>query len=79
MMDTTNTTGEQVLVVDDEPTLCEIIGNVLKAEGYKPIICTHPREALVASEQESFDLAFIDIKLPEMSERVAPASPAMPA
>lgn len=67
MADTNETTAEHILVVDDEPSICRMVAKVLKSEGYEPIICTHPREALTVAERETFNFAFIDIKLPEMN------------
>jgi len=57
----------KVLVVDDEPALCEMVAKLLRSEGYKPTACTHPREAIKTSIEDHFDLAFLDINLPEMS------------
>ena len=66
-MGTRRPPGIRVLVVDDDSSLCQLLGEVLRAEGYQPIICTHPRDALAVSEQETFGLTFLDLKLPEMS------------
>ena len=56
-----------ILVVDDDPAISRLLTVALKAEGYKTIPCIHPLEALAASDQNIFDLAFIDINLPDMS------------
>ena len=58
---------EKILVVDDERSICQLVGQVLQSEGYEPIICTHPRDAIKVSELETFGLAFVDINLPEMT------------
>jgi two-component system, NtrC family, sensor histidine kinase HydH len=58
---------EKVLVVDDDPALCELVSQVLRLEGYEPILCLHPDAALAAATEESFGLVFIDINLPEKS------------
>jgi len=58
---------KKVLVVDDEPTICEIIAKVLRGEGYYPLVCHSPFEALELSESEFFDLAFVDINMPGMN------------
>ena len=58
---------EKVLVVDDELSLCQMISKVLNNEGYQPIVCQSPNEALAATENEIFGLAFLDINLPEMN------------
>ncbi len=59
--------AERVLVVDDDLSLCQRLGEILTANGYLPVICTHPRDALIFSKQETFVLAFIDLNLPEIS------------
>jgi two-component system sensor histidine kinase HydH len=56
-----------ILVVDDDPAMCQMLGEVLTEEGYRPIVCLQPQDALLASRQESFQLAFVDIHLPGMS------------
>ncbi len=58
---------ESVLIVDDESWICEIVAEVLRAEDYKPSAFTDPKEALEASERQSFALAFIDINMPDMN------------
>jgi PAS domain S-box-containing protein len=59
--------NEDVLVVDDELLICKLVGEVLTAEGCRPVLCNHPQEALRAARHQGFDLAFIDINLPEMT------------
>ena len=59
--------SERILVVDDEPSICRMVAKVLKAEGFEAVVCTSPREALEATKGENFGLAFVDIRLPEMS------------
>ncbi len=66
-MEARNLIAERVLVVDDDLSLCHKLGEVLTASGYQPIICTHPRDALIVSKQENFVLAFLDLALPEIS------------
>lgn len=67
MAETEKNGAELVLVVDDEPSICRMVSKVLQGEGFDPIIATHPREALAVSEEQNFHLAFVDIRLPEMS------------
>lgn len=66
-MDIIEAKEEKILVVDDDPAIYQLLDKVLETEGYKPVICSHPHEALAASEKEDFDLAFVDIRLPAMS------------
>lgn len=56
-----------ILVVDDDPSIGILLADALKVEGYQTMICTHPQDALAVSEQKSFELALIDINLPDMS------------
>ena len=56
----------KVLVVDDEPAICHLVADVLDSEGYKPVTCNHPTEAIAAAERELFHLAIVDIRLPGM-------------
>lgn len=60
-------TQEKILLVDDDPSICKFLAEAVRREGYDPIICSNPRDALVLSERESFDFAFVDINLPDMS------------
>jgi PAS domain S-box-containing protein len=66
-MEARKLTGVRVLVADDDPSTSRMLAEVLRTEGYQPIICTHPREVLAVYEQEAFGLAFLDLNLPEMS------------
>jgi len=59
--------NERILLVDDDPSVCYLLAKVLSSEGFEPVMCTHPKDALAACENETFKLAFIDIRLPEMN------------
>jgi len=61
---------DTVLVIDDEPSVGRVIVEFLQQEGYCPIFCTHPREALECSQENAFKLAFVDVNLPDMSGMV---------
>jgi len=67
MMETTKSNGQHILVVDDDPSIGGLLTQRLQAEGYHPVICTHPKDAVTISERETFALAFVDINLPDMS------------
>ncbi len=62
--------GNTVLVIDDEPSVGRVIVDFLQQEGYHPIFCSHPREALEYSQKNTFRLAFVDVNLPDMSGMV---------
>jgi DNA-binding NtrC family response regulator len=56
----------KVLVVDDDPSICKTVGLLLEDHGYSPKAFSEPREALEAADQESFQLALVDLRMPSM-------------
>lgn len=56
----------RVLVVDDDTALAEMIGIVLRGEGYEPSFCADGSEALAAFRDERPDLVLLDLMLPGM-------------
>ena len=58
----------RILVVDDEPSICDILQQVLLKLGY-PLVETafSGSEALKKIKNQSFDLAFVDLKMAEIS------------
>jgi two-component system, NtrC family, sensor histidine kinase HydH len=61
------TQGLNILVVDDDPLAGRMIANLLTSEGHPPTLFSDPKEAIRLAEKENFNLAFIDIEMPEMS------------
>lgn len=61
-----NITGK-ILVVDDSPTIIEIIVTYLNGRGFTVKSASNGSEALEAVKNEEFDLILLDIMLPEMS------------
>ncbi|MDD1749880.1 MAG: response regulator, partial [Methanothrix sp.] len=59
--------AQSILVVDDDPAMCQMLEEVLTQEGYRAITCLRPEDALAVSRQDSFQLAFVDIHMPGMS------------
>ncbi|MHC1728382.1 MAG: response regulator [Syntrophobacteraceae bacterium] len=57
----------KILVVDDNPDVCDMLKELLEHDGYDPVVCSDPEKALSISETESFGLALIDINLPGIS------------
>lgn len=60
--------GKTVLVVDDEPTIVEVLEEHLTAAGYRVLKASDGRAAveLVAIEQGAIDLIFLDLSMPNM-------------
>lgn len=56
----------RVLVVDDDPSVSNIMAEMLRIEGYEPITCLDPLKAIEIAKRELPDLAFIDINMPGM-------------
>ncbi len=56
-----------ILVVDDEPALCEIIAYNLQAAGYETTVCHSGEEALKKVENKKFDLVLLDVMMGGMS------------
>jgi len=54
----------RVLVVDDDTALSEMIGIVLRSEGFEPAFCTDGDGALAAFRDEQPDLVLLDLMLP---------------
>jgi two-component system, NtrC family, response regulator HydG len=66
-----NETGEtrpaRVLVVDDEPTLLRALETLLRKKGYGVTALESPIAATQTLAQEDFDVALLDIKMPQLS------------
>ena len=58
---------ERVLLVDEEPAHKETISNILTGEEYSIVSVSNGSEALNRAEGGFFNVALIDLKLPDMS------------
>jgi two-component system response regulator MtrA len=56
----------RVLVVDDDTALAEMIGIVLRTEGFDPAFCADGSGALAAFRETKPDLVLLDLMLPGM-------------
>ena len=56
--------GGKVLVVDDDPALAEMLGIVLRGEGFEPSFVADGDAALGAFRRERPDLVLLDVMLP---------------
>ncbi|MGE4296910.1 MAG: response regulator [Desulfovibrionaceae bacterium] len=57
----------KVLIVDKDAGTCEILASILIGNGFEPIAYLHPGKVLDDPEGTEFLLAFIDVRLPEIS------------
>jgi two-component system response regulator MtrA len=55
---------ERILVVDDDTALAEMIGIVLKTEGFEPYFCADGAKALDSFHSAKPDLVLLDLMLP---------------
>ena len=53
-----------ILVVDDDTALAEMIGIVLRSEGFEPTFCADGSEALAAFHDAKPELVLLDLMLP---------------
>ena len=58
--------NENILVVDDDTELRKVLSSILSEEGYSVETVENGKQAIRVSEKTRFDLALIDIKLPDM-------------
>jgi two-component system response regulator MtrA len=54
----------RVLVVDDDTALAEMLGIVLRGEGYEPTLCADGDQALPMFREHKPDLVLLDLMLP---------------
>ena len=54
----------RVLVIDDEPRMAEIVGMVLRRDGFEVETFTSSEEAVVRHECDPFDLVLTDLRMP---------------
>lgn len=64
--DGSDTARKDVLVVDDEPYLCDLIADVLEAEGHTARKASHGLEALERVREHKPDLILLDLMMPIM-------------
>jgi CheY-like chemotaxis protein len=58
-----------IMVVDDEPDVCKLVSDILRGEGYEPVVANSGKEALKRLEKIKPDLMLLDFFMPEMSGR----------
>jgi two-component system response regulator AtoC len=61
-----DTLQERILVVDDEENLLHFLSKLLEGEGYRVETAGMGGKALEKAKEADFDLAILDIKLPDM-------------
>jgi two-component system NtrC family response regulator len=60
------TLKKQILVVDDDKSILRTFTRILQKKGYEIEVAETGKEAIEKSKKKTFDLALIDIRLPDM-------------
>lgn len=55
------------MIVDDEPVVCDVVGEWLREAGYEVTACENGAEALKSIEESPPDLVLLDLVMPGMS------------
>ena len=58
---------EKILIVDDEPNICEVLRTILVKEGYTAITANDGEEALAKFAAMHPDLVLLDVMMPGMN------------
>lgn len=56
----------KILVVDDEPEIADLVALYLQNEGFQVVKCLSGKQAQEVIQKEAFDLAILDIMLPDI-------------
>lgn len=62
----THPTMPRILIVDDDEAICKTLSAIIQAEGYQTAYATTAKEAMEKTKTKFFNLALLDIKLPDM-------------
>jgi two-component system, OmpR family, response regulator len=57
----------KVLIIDDNTEITDILSFYLENEGYECKVINHGKDGLQAIKTEEFDLALLDLAMPEFS------------
>ena len=61
-----NNAKKHVIVIDDDKSILRTFTRILQKNGYEIDVAETGKEAIEKSTKQSYDLALIDIRLPDM-------------
>ena len=61
--------AKKIMIVDDEPSLIELVSAILEEEGFEVIPCVNGKQALEKLKTEKPDLILLDMMMPGMTGR----------
>src|SRR5437016_7934342 len=67
LAETAKAPSAHILVLDDEPTIAELLGEMLGLLGYSTTLCHSAPDALQLLAQRDFDLIISDFRMPKMN------------
>ncbi len=56
----------EVLLVDDDPEICQFLAMLLELEGFRPVTVTRAVEALEVAARGTTAAALVDVAMPEL-------------
>ena len=56
----------KILVVDDEPEICDLIVEILSLAGHEAVSETDPNQGLARLEEGGVELVILDVRMPGM-------------
>jgi len=59
--------GALILIVDDDPGTCTTLKNILLKKGYRVGIAHNGEKAITMTQEKTYDIIFIDLKLPTIN------------
>ncbi|MCA1780556.1 MAG: response regulator, partial [Xanthomonadaceae bacterium] len=57
--------AQTILIVDDEPDIRELIGEILAEEGFSPLLAGNAAEARETFDKARPDLVLLDVWMPD--------------
>ena len=58
----------RILVVDDEPDICQMIRRYAEHDGYDTVGVSDGTEAVAVCRKEDFDIIIMDVMMPDIDQ-----------